>query len=79
MDELGKIRRFHRKERLKISKIAKFESDLLKTNKDIAPEGGGGGGHSMKHWLEVCRRGPQTLKHCMLISIQSGQTANYRS
>ena len=42
IDELGKIRRYHRKERLKISKIAKFESDLLKTNKDIAPEGGGG-------------------------------------
>ena len=75
--ELGKIRRYHRKERLKISKIVKFESDLLKTNKDIAPEAGGG--HTMKQWLEVGRRGPQTLKHCMLISIQSGQTANYSS
>ena len=41
MNELGEIRRYHRKELLKISKIAKFESDLLKTNKDIAPEAGG--------------------------------------
>ena len=31
LDQLGK-------ERLKISKIAKFESDLLKTNQDIAPQ-----------------------------------------
>ena len=36
MDKLGKIRRHHWKERLKINKIAKFESDLLKTNEDIA-------------------------------------------
>ena len=35
MDKLGKIRRHHWKERLKISKSAKFESDLLKTNEDI--------------------------------------------
>ena len=34
-DQLGKIRQHGGKERLKISKIAKFESDLLKTN-DIA-------------------------------------------
>ena len=26
------------KERLKISKIARFESDLMKTNEDIAPQ-----------------------------------------
>ena len=32
MDKLGKIRRHHWKERLEISEIAKFESDLLKTN-----------------------------------------------
>ena len=31
MDKLGKIRRHHWKERLEISEIAKFESDLLKT------------------------------------------------
>ena len=36
MDKLGKIRRHHWKERLKINKIAKFESDLLKTNEGIA-------------------------------------------
>ena len=38
MDRFGKIRRHHRKERLKISKIAKFESDLLKTYKDAASQ-----------------------------------------
>ena len=31
MDQPGKIRRHHWKEHLEISKIAKFESDLLKT------------------------------------------------
>ena len=36
MDKLGKIRRHHWKERLKINKIAKFESDLLKMNEGIA-------------------------------------------
>ena len=35
MDKLGKIRGHHWKERLKISKSAKFDSDLLKTNEDI--------------------------------------------
>ena len=34
MYKLGKIRRHHWKERLTISIIAKFESDLLKTNED---------------------------------------------
>ena len=39
MDKLGKIRRHHWKKRLKISKIAKFESDLFKTNEDTtAPQ-----------------------------------------
>ena len=38
MDMFGKICRHHRKERLKISKIAKFESDLLKAYKDTAPQ-----------------------------------------
>ena len=37
-DQLGKIRQHGGKERLKISKIDKFESDLLKTNKGIAPQ-----------------------------------------
>ena len=54
MDKLGKIRRQHWKELLKIIKIVKFECDLLKTNEDTAPQsdakfqrnlyGGGGGG-----------------------------------
>ena len=35
---LGKIRQHHCKERLKISTIAKFESNLLKFNGDRAPE-----------------------------------------
>ena len=56
----GKICRHHRKERLEITKIAKFERDLLKAKKDTAPqnsrnftdvcmvgEGGGGGGHKI--------------------------------
>ena len=34
MYKLGKIRRHRWKERLTISIIAKFESDLLKTNED---------------------------------------------
>ena len=38
MDKLGKIRWHHWKQRLKINKIAWIESDLLKTNKDIAPQ-----------------------------------------
>ena len=38
MDQLGKIRRQHRKERLKISKTAKFESDTSLASKDIAQQ-----------------------------------------
>ena len=38
MDKLGTNRRHHWKKLLKISKIAKFESDLLKINEDIAPQ-----------------------------------------
>ena len=38
MDKFSKIRQHHWKECLKISKIAKFESDLLKTNDDTAPQ-----------------------------------------
>ena len=53
MDKFGKICQHHWKERLKINKIAKFESDLLKNSGEIAPLiheisqtfvwGGGGG------------------------------------
>ena len=38
MDKLRKIRRHLWKEHPKINKIAKFESDLVKTNEEIAPE-----------------------------------------
>ena len=38
MDKLGKIRQHYRIEHLAISKIVKFESDLLKNNEDIAPQ-----------------------------------------
>ena len=38
MDQPMKFRWHHWKEHYKISKIAKFESDLLKLNEDIAPE-----------------------------------------
>ena len=38
MSKLGQNRRHQRKERLKISKIAKFESDLLTTIEDTAPQ-----------------------------------------
>ena len=35
---MDKLRKTHRKERLAISKTAKFESDLLKTSEDTAPQ-----------------------------------------
>ena len=38
MDKLAKIHRHRGKERLKISKVTKFESDRMKTNKDMAPQ-----------------------------------------
>ena len=38
MDQLGKVRQHHWKERLQISQTTKFESDLLKTNEDMAPK-----------------------------------------
>ena len=37
MDNFGNIGPHHWKERFKISKIAKFETDLLKAYKDTAP------------------------------------------
>ena len=50
MDKFGKIRRHHRKERLKIGKIAKFESDLLKAYKDTAPQ-------NSRNFTDVCMVG----------------------
>ena len=38
MGKLGKIRRHHWKDRFKMSKIVKFESDLLTTIEDIAAQ-----------------------------------------
>ena len=38
MGKFRKIRGHHWKEGLKISKIVKFESDLLKTNEDVASQ-----------------------------------------
>ena len=38
MYKTGQIHWLRWKERLKKNKIAKFESDLLKTNEDIAPQ-----------------------------------------
>ena len=38
MDKLGKIHQLHQKEHLLISKTANFESDLLKTKENIAPQ-----------------------------------------
>ena len=40
VDKLGKIRRQHLKESLKMSKIAKFESHLVKISDNIAPQSG---------------------------------------
>ena len=58
MDQLGKIRRHHWKERLNISNNAKFESDTSQAIEDIASQscetlqrlyggGRGGGGASL--------------------------------
>ena len=59
MDKFGKICQHHWKERLKINKIAKFESDLLKNSEEIAPLiheisqtfvwGGGGSKLALQH------------------------------
>ena len=38
LEKLGNIREHYWKQRLKISRSAKFQSDLLKTNEDIAPD-----------------------------------------
>jgi len=38
MDQLAKIHQHRWKERLKTSKGSKFESDSLKTKKDMAPQ-----------------------------------------
>ena len=71
MVKLGKIHRLHWKESLQISKIAKFERDLLKINKDIAPQsheifktfvsGGGVGGTNFRG-NRVCKQQSVTFR-----------------
>ena len=77
MDKFGKIRRHHWKKRYKINKIAKFESDLLKTYERYGASNvcmGGSGG-------QVCAPPPpppphtnvcnfSTLRSCIFISFQ---------
>ena len=53
MDQLGKVRQHHWKERLQISQTTKFESDLLKTNEDMA--------HKSRHFTDVCMAGSTNL------------------
>ena len=71
MDKLGTNRRHHWKKLLKISKIAKFESDLLKINEDIAPQfakfyrrlyGGGQVSSTLHHtnFADLYLRSPKT-------------------
>ena len=70
MDQLAKHRRHHLTKRLKISKIANFESDTFSASEDIALQvakfyrrlygGGGGGGeglyhHHHHHHTNVCK------------------------
>ena len=64
MDNFGNIRPHHWKGRFKISKIAKFESDLLKAYKDTSPQSreiyrclydvaGGGGGSDLLSTIQA--------------------------
>ena len=63
MDQLGKIRRHHWKERLNISNNVKFESDTSQAIEDIASQscetlrrlygGGGGGGKFMPFTIQT--------------------------
>ena len=68
MDQLGKIRRHHWKERLNISNNAKFESDTSQAIEDIASQscetlqrlygggrGGGGGQVCALYQTNVCK------------------------
>ena len=73
MDQLAKHRRHHLKKRLKISKIANFESDTFSASEDIALQvakfyrrlyGGGGGKVRDATWLR--------LKATFWISTQEG-------
>ena len=72
MDKFGKIRRHHWKERYKINKIAKFESDLLKTYEDIAPQTfvWWGGGKFVPLFPHTNVRNFSTLRRYIFISFQ---------
>jgi len=47
-DQLAKIRQHSWKERLKIRKVAKYESNMFKTNRRLYGGGEGGGGRGGK-------------------------------
>ena len=55
MDKFGKICRHHISERLKINKITKFESDLLKAYKDTAPQ-------NSRNFTDVCMVGATIIQ-----------------
>ena len=55
MDKFGKICRHHIKERLKINKITKFESDLLKAYKDTAAQ-------NSRNFADVCMVGATIIQ-----------------
>ena len=57
MNKLAKIRPHHWKRHFKISKINKFERDLLKTNEDIAPQ------IKTRSFTDVCMVGGTNLHH----------------
>ena len=59
MDNFGNIRPHHWKERFKMSKIAKFETDLLKAYKDTVPQ-------SREILQMLIRRGAQKKKWLVL-------------
>ena len=62
MDKFGKICRHHIKERLKINKISKFESDLLKAYKDTAPQ-------NSRNFTDVCMVGATNLPPIIQTSV----------
>ena len=63
MDQLGKIRRHHWKERLDISNNAKFESDTSQASEDIASQS--------CHNKKVCFSVPRVKRIMQLITAQN--------
>lgn len=65
MDQLGKIRRHHWRERIKISKLAKFESDTLKSEQSYSSA-------KLRDLIEVCMNGTSAkLRDFSLVSNKS--------